>query len=328
MLQFDAHSPAIYRRSPSNSHQQASSPPPTGTISSFSPSRIFSSISSSIHSQSTDLSNVSPTFSIASPLLSSSSLSTSSLEIIAPTTPSVSYNVHDSAHIQDTRSVWKSFQNSSQDSLLNDRDQRAYHSMEIKEGKKPERLTPPIQTQAEDHLSAACDNTDDEDEWYGLEYTLELSSREDQPADTVIPWSPGEHSRSRESWAALREGLFHPYFEAQDYQEWKNWHRYLDRLDERRRHRKGLAFQHRARDLAWLYAEEFRLRDMIEMQLEAFGTSSRDLSERLVTVMARRPDPFRPPQHHGYSWYLKRSRSVGCLRDLTGTSTGTMIKAE
>ena len=36
--------------------------------------------------------------------------------------------------------------------------------------------------------------TDDSDEWYGLEYTLELSSREPRPSNTQS-LSPGEHSK-------------------------------------------------------------------------------------------------------------------------------------
>lgn len=37
---------------------------------------------------------------------------------------------------------------------------------------------------------------DDKDEWYGLEYTLELSTRERRPSDTQS-FSAGEHSKVR-----------------------------------------------------------------------------------------------------------------------------------
>ncbi|KAJ7849313.1 hypothetical protein B0H13DRAFT_2674727 [Mycena leptocephala] len=69
---------------------------------------------------------------------------------------------------------------------------------------------------------------DDKDEWYGLEYTLALSTRERRASDTHS-FSAGEHSKSRESWAAIHQGTIHPFFEDEEYYEWKNWHRYLDR---------------------------------------------------------------------------------------------------
>lgn len=108
------------------------------------------------------------------------------------------------------------------------------YSLEIKEGKKPERLVVRgipfhpwhtsaglvfLLSQCYDSViddvpglhkarSAASTKsqvgatTDDRDEWYGLEYTLELSSRERRPSDTQS-LSPGEHSkvvlRSRQS---------------------------------------------------------------------------------------------------------------------------------
>lgn len=37
--------------------------------------------------------------------------------------------------------------------------------------------------------------SDDPEEWYGLEYTLELSSRERQPSDTQSFSEGGEHSK-------------------------------------------------------------------------------------------------------------------------------------
>lgn len=79
------------------------------------------------------------------------------------------------------------------------------YSLEIKEGKKPERLVcydsviddvPGLHKarSAASTKSQAGATTDDRDEWYGLEYTLELSSRERRPSDTQS-LSPGEHSK-------------------------------------------------------------------------------------------------------------------------------------
>lgn len=73
--------------------------------------------------------------------------------------------------------------------------------------------------------------------------------------------------QSRESWAALRRGTIHPFFEDEDYYHWKNWHRHLDREDERRKHRKGLEFRARSKDMAWLYLNEMKTREVMYWQL-------------------------------------------------------------
>ncbi|KAF5372047.1 hypothetical protein D9615_008074 [Tricholomella constricta] len=225
---------------------------------------------------------------------------------------------------------------------------RSYsHSLEIKEGKKPERasasirfsmiqwsdLTPAMQcydaliedasgpnsdTIFEADLDTAQNRPpvaiiDDRDEWYGLEYTLELSCRERLPSDTK---SAGEHSRSRESWAAIHQGSIHPFFEDEDYYQWKNWHRYLDRQDERRKHRRGWEFKARSKDLAWFYEDEMKTRDVMYWQKEVYGVVTRDVKERLNALAEHRPDPYSPPKKHNLGWYLKRSRSVACLREL------------
>ncbi|KAJ6510288.1 hypothetical protein C8R47DRAFT_1097445 [Mycena vitilis] len=204
------------------------------------------------------------------------------------------------------------------------------HSMEIKEGKKPARpidfdsLLADISDDADgpDALLSPGDpnvegsivGEDDNDEWYGLEYTLELSTRERRASETHS--SVGEHSKSRESWAAIHRGTVHPFFEDEEYYQWKNWHRYLDRQDEKRKHRRGRAFKAHAKDLAWFYADEMHTRDLMSWQTEVYGDYENDVLLRLRALESHRPDPYYPPQKHDIGWYLKRSRSVASLREL------------
>jgi hypothetical protein len=65
---------------------------------------------------------------------------------------------------------------------------------------------------------------------------------------------------------------------------------------------------------------------------EEYGRNTRDVLERLVIIAENRPvgalrffsshkltlvqDPYFPPVKHNLAWYLKRSRSVACLREL------------
>ena len=193
-----------------------------------------------------------------------------------------------------------------------DNDEILYTSsqlLEVKEGKKREQ---PVRTKFHLHLSllfellnshaqarqihydtslrppgltdALAPVSDDPEEWYGLEYTIELSSRERQPSDTQS-FSAGEHSKvwviltllallqftdsfrqSRESWAAIHRGAIHPFFEDQDYYQWKNWHRLLDKQDERRKHKKGFAFKAHSKDLSRLFVDEMKTRDVLYWQ--------------------------------------------------------------
>ncbi|KAL1747749.1 hypothetical protein HDZ31DRAFT_31207 [Schizophyllum fasciatum] len=195
------------------------------------------------------------------------------------------------------------------------------HAPDIREGKKPERFPDlgPLQDQSlcsQDSPSAAtADDVDGSDEWVGLEYSIELSTRERHISDSLSHASGGEHSKSRESWAALHAGTMPPIVEDQEYARWLKWHRYLDQQDERRRHKKAYAFKAHARDMALLYLEEFRLRDVMH-KTTAHGPLRRDWEQRLALVMKLRPDPYHPPQRHTDSWYLKRTRSLSCLAEL------------
>ncbi|KAG5341009.1 hypothetical protein C0989_012213 [Termitomyces sp. Mn162] len=210
------------------------------------------------------------------------------------------------------------------------------YSSDIKEGKKPDRVRQAPSffsswlTFAIKSSDALNDNTenycseksepsppvvvyDDRDEWYGLEYTLELSCRERLPSDTT---SAGEHSKSRESWAAIHRGTIHPFLEDEDYYKWKNWHRYLDRQDERKKHRRGLEFKACSKDLACLYVDEMHIRDLLYWQKEVYGVVAKEVKERLNVLAQHRPDPYSPRKKHNLGWYLKRSLSVACLREL------------
>ncbi|KAF8816513.1 hypothetical protein BYT27DRAFT_7077083 [Phlegmacium glaucopus] len=195
--------------------------------------------------------------------------------------------------------------------------------LEVKEGKKREQ--PSVRPKSHLPIGAPVPVSDDPEEWYGLEYTLELSSRERHPSDTQS-FSAGEHSKSRESWAAIHRGTIHPFFEDEDYYQWKNWHRQLDKQYERRKHKKGFAFKARSKDLSCLFVDEMRTRDVLYWQKGVYGVVAREVKERLNYITAHYPDPYFPPKKHDLGWYLKRSRSVGCIRELKAIENGT--KAE
>ncbi|KAJ7250319.1 hypothetical protein C8J57DRAFT_1521325 [Mycena rebaudengoi] len=95
----------------------------------------------------------------------------------------------------------------------------------------------------------------DKDECYGLEYSLELSTRERRALD-MHSFAAGEHSKSRESWAAIHQGTIHPFCEDEEYHRWESWHHALEHQDERRRHRRARAFKASAKELAWYYSEK------------------------------------------------------------------------
>ncbi|KAG6878355.1 hypothetical protein C0993_008113 [Termitomyces sp. T159_Od127] len=201
-----------------------------------------------------------------------------------------------------------------------ERNRSRSHSSEIKEGKKPDRSFDTLGDDTEeDYGSQKSDSLspvavyDDRDEWYGLEHTLELSCRERLPSDTK---SAGEHSKSRQSWAAIHRGTIHPFLEDEDYYQWKNWHRYLDRQDERKKHKRGFEFKARSKDLACLYVDEMHTRDLLYWQKEVYGIVAKEVKERLNVLAQHRPDPYFPRKIHDLGWYLKRSLSVACLREL------------
>lgn len=98
---------------------------------------------------------------------------------------------------------------------------------------------------------------EDEDEWYGLEYTLEMSKR-------ASSGSAGESSRvcgyiyaslhvltspmqSRELWPALQDDS-----DEVAYKEWQRWRTDLD-------YRRAIEYDAYSKDMAWWYVEERKL---------------------------------------------------------------------
>ncbi|KAH7930061.1 hypothetical protein BV22DRAFT_86740 [Leucogyrophana mollusca] len=199
---------------------------------------------------------------------------------------------------------------------------QSQYSKEIKEGKKPER---PIcyDSLIEDITGVSVTSNagvnlgdDTGDEWYGLEYTIEISRRDRRPSDNYVP-SAGEYSKSRESWALIHQGTVDPCFEDQEYSRWKRWHRYLEKED-RVKMKIAHAFSACADDLAWIFVEEVKARRWMRWQKER-GYASVDwehLKEHLLQLAERRPDPYYPPEKHNLAWELKTARSYSDLRSL------------
>ncbi|KAK0468062.1 uncharacterized protein EV420DRAFT_1743041 [Desarmillaria tabescens] len=151
------------------------------------------------------------------------------------------------------------------------------HSLEIRLGKQPVR-----------------EMWEDEDEWYGLEYTLEMSRR-------ASSGSAGENSRSRESWAALQDDS-----DEVAYKEWQQWRTYLD-------YRRAIEYDGYSMNMALWYVEERALWNVYHWELDEHGYVSEEVKERLVQCP---PDPYYPRRQKNLGWYLKKSRSIGCLREL------------
>ncbi|KII96058.1 hypothetical protein PLICRDRAFT_35023 [Plicaturopsis crispa FD-325 SS-3] len=185
-----------------------------------------------------------------------------------------------------------------------------------REGKKPARpicydtLIADISTDRPKKSESAVD-----DDWYGFEYTLELSRRSRRPSD-AIP-SAGQCSKSRESWAIIHRGAVQPHREEEEYYHWRRWHAWLENMDRRRRTRTVLEFEARAKDAAMDYAEELMTRAWLwENEDEMLPAEIELAREHLSVVCSHRPDPFYPPVVHELAWFLKRSRSVANVREL------------
>ncbi|KAJ7590624.1 hypothetical protein C8J56DRAFT_1162752, partial [Mycena floridula] len=198
--------------------------------------------------------------------------------------------------------------------LVCDDQEKLWNYTNVKEGKKPE---PPIDYIVDDisfdaPSSRAAEKAPvvaDSDEWYGLEYTLELSCRERRPSDA-------DSNSSRESWAAIHLGTIDPYYEEEEFYHWTRWHRYLDQLEERRKHRRGLEFKAHCSDQSWIYLDDMRTRELYYWQMETFGRSAHEVTDRLTLLSEYRKDIYCPPQKHDLAWFLKRSRSLSSIREL------------
>ncbi|OBZ77034.1 hypothetical protein A0H81_03807 [Grifola frondosa] len=177
-------------------------------------------------------------------------------------------------------------------------------SEQIKEGKRPQRsicydtLIDDIsneQTHAGVPPPHNLTSRNNSDEWFGLEYTLELSRRDVQVSEGALSIA-GEHSKSRESWAAIHAGLVHPDFEDIEFLRWRKWHRYLEYQEQKHRVQRVMTFATDCDELAELYLEEWRMRKWAEVIKLEHGTSEAEHSsyvERELAIISR----CRPVRH-------------------------------
>ncbi|EJD00868.1 uncharacterized protein FOMMEDRAFT_157979 [Fomitiporia mediterranea MF3/22] len=174
--------------------------------------------------------------------------------------------------------------------------------------------TAPNRTKDED-LSLCDDNA----EWWGLEYTLEMSRRDSRASDSSTS-TTGEHSKSRESWAAIHQGAVPPVYADANYQDWQRWHRALDKIEIRRRRKRTIDFLEESEHLAGLFVDEMLAQRAVQIHEELLTED--EIYDALVWVeyaSERRPDPFFPPERHSLGWVLKSHRSIACLRELQET---------
>lgn len=116
----------------------------------------------------------------------------------------------------------------------------------------------------------------DSGEWWGLQYTLELSRRDSRASDTSSS-TTGEHSKvctlsffictllgysfyymSRVANHGLQftRGRFPPLYEDTNFQDWKRWHRGLEKAELRRRRKRTIDFIEESTHLSSLYIDE------------------------------------------------------------------------
>ncbi|KAL5508540.1 hypothetical protein ACEPAH_6159 [Sanghuangporus vaninii] len=208
-------------------------------------------------------------------------------------------------------------------------DEESVHSIpDDKKGKKPAPPFPydtlladisgplaPSDTKAE-----AVNADDDVGDWWGLEYTLELSRRDSRASDTSSS-TTGEHSKSHESWAAIHQGAIPPVCEDANFQDWQRWHRTLDKMELRRRRKRTIDFIEESEHFSSLYLDEMLAQRAVHIHEELLTED--EIYDALVWIeyaAERRPDPFVPPEKHNLSWVLKSHRSVACLRELQDVS--------
>ncbi|KAF8911895.1 hypothetical protein CPB85DRAFT_1302959 [Mucidula mucida] len=163
-------------------------------------------------------------------------------------------------------------------------------------------LTPALSMNSIGKLPERPGTPDEDQEWYGLEYTLEMSARDRRVSETQSELSPGECSRSRESWAALKS----PLDDEQSFMEWCDWRAYID-------HRKAYEFSESSSYSSKAYLNEMWNWDAFYWELHHYGAVSRILRDRLKNSQ---PDPYYPRRKKNFAWYLKRSRSIASLREL------------
>ncbi|KAF9500168.1 hypothetical protein BDN71DRAFT_1427447 [Pleurotus eryngii] len=114
-------------------------------------------------------------------------------------------------------------------------------SRSVQQGKKPLYLTEDMNGRPET-ADNACDTealTDvvDGEEWVGLKYTIELSTRERHRTQSQQPAIEGEHSKSRASWAMLHQEVTHPAMIEEEFYHWRQWHKFLEQHEQRQKQR-------------------------------------------------------------------------------------------
>ncbi|KAI0080662.1 hypothetical protein K474DRAFT_153145 [Panus rudis PR-1116 ss-1] len=127
----------------------------------------------------------------------------------------------------------------------------------------------------------------DDSEWFGLEYTLELSRMEDYTSPSE---SFGEYSKSPQSWIAMHRGWIHPNYEVTEYEQWRKWHRTLENLEERRRIERTFSFLRYSKRQAEVYVRAMRLQGRSNA-LRQTGLDVREVRTELLKL-SYRPIPL------------------------------------
>ncbi|KAF7433496.1 hypothetical protein PC9H_005450 [Pleurotus ostreatus] len=111
-------------------------------------------------------------------------------------------------------------------------------SRSVQQGKRPLYLTEDMNGRPETAHNAR-DTADivDGEEWVGLKYTIELSTRERHRTQSQQPAIEGEHSKSRASWAMLHQEVTHPAMIEEEFYHWRQWHKFLEQHEQREKQR-------------------------------------------------------------------------------------------
>ncbi|CAL1701526.1 unnamed protein product [Somion occarium] len=201
-------------------------------------------------------------------------------------------------------------------------------SERIREGKRPQRdlpydtllagishdwdpASPHTPTKDTAHKPEDSEPDDDSDEWFGLEYTLELS-RTSRHEVSFEDLSSGEFSKSPLSWAKMHRGSLHPSLEEQAFRRWLKWHNNLERLEERRRIERTFSFLRYSKRMAEIDTEMIALSDYVRMWQEELGYAANvQLAKGRLDYLAR----YRPDRNVcSFTLPLRRAKSLPGLR--------------
>ena len=73
--------------------------------------------------------------------------------------------------------------------------------------------------------------------------------------------------QSRESWAAIHQGVVPHVYEDANFQDWQRWHRALDKMELRRRRKRTIDFIEESEHLASLYLDEMLAQRAIQIHV-------------------------------------------------------------